>query len=65
MIISDDSSLYYFSWMKSSLILSLPGLVFSLVFTLPHYFQLSTLLVPNMIPLPHNHTLWQVSDMPC
>ena len=51
--------------MKSSLMLSLPGLVFSLVFTLPHYFQLSTLLVPNMIPLPHNHTLWQVSDMPC
>jgi hypothetical protein len=50
------------SWMKSPLCLSLPGLAFSLVFTLPHYFQMKTITVDNLILLSEDHTLIQVSS---
>ena len=50
------------SWMKSPLCLSLPGLLFSLVFTLPHYFQMRTITVDNLTLLSEDHTLIKVSS---
>ena len=47
--------------MKSPLCLSLPGLAFSLVFTLPHYFQMKTITVDSLTLLSEDHTLIQVS----
>jgi hypothetical protein len=51
--------------MKSSLLLSSPGLLFSLVFTFPNYFQLKTVLEENLTLISEDSDFWMVSFHPC
>ena len=48
-------------WLKSSLVLSLPGIMFAVIFTLPNYFQLKTVLETSLIPLENITHAEQVS----
>ena len=45
-------------WLRSSFVLSTPGLLFSVLFSLPNYFQLRTVFVPNATTTTSK--FWQV-----
>ena len=41
-------------WLNSSVLLALPGLLFSVIFTLPNYFQVKTVIKTSLIPLENS-----------
>ena len=50
-----------YRWLRSSTALSLPGLLFSVLFTLPNYFQLRTVIVRDkFIALEENDPINKV-----
>ena len=51
----------FFSWLRSSIALSLPGLVFALIFTVPNYFQLRTITNTKTTPIVNRTHFDQVS----
>jgi len=50
-------------WLRSSVVLSLPGLVFSVLFTLPNYFQLRTIIKTDVITKLDNKTHSQLIEL--
>lgn len=45
-------------WMKSTFLLSFPSLLFSLVFTLPNYFQMRTVLEEDLTLIDEKSDFW-------
>ena len=41
-------------WLNSSVLLALPGLLFSVIFTLPNYFQVKTVIKTSLKPLDNS-----------
>ena len=50
-------------WLRSWVVLSVPGMIFSILFTLPNYFQLSTVLRRDEVSLlDQDSQLYQVTS---
>ena len=58
-----DCSDHFSRWLRSSVVLSLPGLVFSVLFTLPNYFQLRTIIKTDVITKLDNKTHSQLIEV--